>query len=138
MVSLSQSIFLRTKRKRFESIPAGIACLLTHIRASKIRNSKHDARKLHSLFKILAIFLRCQSSIEVYRCFARYSFVDLVSRGRRRKEEKHVPNFHGRPVVKPRSHGYISVELSTLKKRSLVMFVIFIVRYTCLFLNLVP
>lgn len=39
-----------------------------------------------------------------------------------------MPNFHDRPVVKPRSHGYISVELSTLKKRSLVMFVIFIVK----------
>lgn len=38
-----------------------------------------------------------------------------------------MPNFHGRSVVKPRLHGYISVELSTLKKRSLVMFVIFIV-----------
>lgn len=39
-----------------------------------------------------------------------------------------MPNFHGRSIVKPRSHGYISVELSTLKKRSLVMFVIFIVK----------
>lgn len=80
------------------------------------------------MFKILAIFSRCQSSIEVYRCFARYSLVDLVSPGRRRKEKKLVPNFHDRPVVKPRSHGYISVELSTLKKRSLVTFVIFIAK----------
>lgn len=64
---------------------------------------------------------RCsRSSREVFREFRKFTRDD---------EKKLVPNFHGWPVVKPPSRGYISIELNALKRRSLPMFV------TVFFLN---